>query len=129
MTNTRTTAIKSLITVAALSAALTGLGANAQPRPQNNHPLPPVAANASLDRQISDRITSLRTRIDEGRRFKKLSRSEGARLDTRINGVEALRIRYNRSHGLDRSEFATLNAKLDQLSKDIHYQGNDGNRH
>ncbi len=128
---TSKTALKSLIAVAAFGAALTGMAANAQPGPQN-HPMGPnhgPAAHIDNGQQLKDRVQNLRSRINEGKRFRKLSVREASRLTGRLNEIVSLQRGYERSnHGLDVRETATLNAKLDQLSADIHYQGNDGNR-
>ncbi len=124
---TSKTALKSLIAVAAFGAALTGVAANAQPRPVGPDHGP--AAHVDSGMQLKNRVENLRSRINEGKRFRKLSVREASRLTGRLNEIVSLQRSYERSnHGLDMRETATLNAKLDQLSADIHYQGNDGNR-
>ena len=126
---TSKTALKSLIAAAALSAALTGMAANAQPVPQNHGMGHGPVVTQGNGMQLKTRVENLRSRINEGKRFRKLSVREASRLTGRLNEIVSLQRTYERSkHGLDMRETATLNAKLDQLSADIHYQGNDGNR-
>lgn len=121
---TFTPAIKSLIAIAAVGTALTGMTANAQMR-LPMHPTP--VTRADHDRQIDGKIDNLQARITEGKRFHKLSGREASRLQGHLNAISSLKRSYERSRGLDGREVATLNARLDQLSIDIHYQGNDGN--
>ncbi len=125
-------ALKSLIAIAAISATLTGMSANAQPRPDrhdNHRGAPSDNHYARGDAQINARIETVRDRITSGKRTRRLSGREASRLLSRLNTINALKVSYMRSgHGLDRNETATLQSKLDQLSGDIHDQGHDGNR-
>ncbi|WP_443749604.1 hypothetical protein [Asticcacaulis solisilvae] len=114
----KSTLVKALILATALTGTVSAVAADAQPRP---------VVSAMRDDHLDGRIDNLRTRIEDGRRDHALSGREAARLTSRLNGIRSLKRQYER-RGLDARETATLNAKLDQLSADIHYQGHDGNR-
>ncbi len=116
----KTTIFKALIAAAALTGTVSAVAADAQPRA--------YAHQEMHDNGIESRIDNLRDRINDGRRAHALSAREASRLTVRLNGIKSLERQFERSRGLDARETATLNAKLDQLSGDVRYQGRDDNR-
>ena len=111
------TTLKSLIAVAAVGAALTGMSATAQPRHAYDH---------RSDRQIENRIDNIHDRIADGRRANRISMREATRLTTRLDGINDLKRDYMRTgRGIDSREKAQLNARLDRLSSEVRYERHD----
>jgi hypothetical protein len=124
--------MKTLITMAAIAAALTTMTAPAMASAQ---PLKPVAVayNNHFDNhastELNARIGNLQTRIDMGKRTRQLSFREASRLSSQLSSIISTKRSFERSgRGLDGREVATLNSKLDGLSARIHVQAHDGNR-
>ncbi len=123
---------KTLITLAALAAALTTLSA---PAIASAQPARIVAVvdhrgpgwnNASV--QLNSRIATLNSRIDQGRRAGMISLREGRRLNNELNLISSQKRSYERSgRGLSVSEISTLDTRLDRLQGQIHYEKNDRN--
>ncbi len=124
--------MKTLITMAAMAAALTTMTAPALAEAQ---PLKPVAIayhdrfDAHASAELNSRISNLQTRIDMGKRTRQLSLREAARLSSQLSSIVSTKRSFERSgRGLDGREVATLNTRLDDLSARIHVQAHDGNR-
>lgn len=124
---------KTLLTAIILSAALTSMGMAAHASPTHS----PIHASSHADRQdmrqstdLNDRITSLRSDLNQGQRSARISRKEAARLTGKLDNITTLKRSYERSgRGLNNNEIHTLNAKLDTLSGQIRTQKLDHNRH
>jgi hypothetical protein len=125
---------KTLITLAAVAAALTTLSApaiaSAQPTrvvviadqrgPGWNH------RDDRASAQLSNRIATLDARIDQGRRTGQISMREGRRLNNELNLISSQKRSYERSgRGLSISEISTLDNRLDRLQSQIRYEKND----
>lgn len=126
---------KTLITMAAMAASLTALTipAVSDARPLQRQPIERGYHDNRSDMrssaELNGRINSVETRISLGRRSGQLSLREAGRLNARLNSITALKRSYERSgRGLNGSEVATLNSRLDTLSGQIRVQGHDGNR-
>ncbi len=127
---------KTLITLAAVAAALTTLSApaiaSAQPArvvviadqrgPSWNH------NDNRASAQLSNRISTLDARIDQGRRTGQISLREGKRLNNELNLISSQKRSYERSgRGLSVSEISALDNRLDRLQGQIRYEKTDRN--
>ena len=129
------TTTKTLITLAAMAASLTALTipAVSDARPMQRHPIERSHNDNRSDMrrtaELNNRINSVETRISLGRRSGQISVREAGRLNNSLYGITALKRSFERSgRGLNGSEVATLNSRLDTLSGQIRVQGHDGNR-
>lgn len=137
------TAQKTLIALATLAAAATGLAAPAMAGDVR------AVVRVDYDRhggwddhgrhggwddrddnrgayQLDERIDRLQDRIRMGERTGQLNRREAFRLRDRLDRIEATKRAYERSgRGLDRREVAMLSDSLDRLADDIHDQRSD----
>ena len=123
---------KTLITLAAVAAALTTLSAPAIASAQPARVVVvadhrgPGWNNASA--QLSNRISTLDARIDQGRRTGQISLREGKRLNNELNLISSQKRSYERSgRGLSVSEISTLDNRLDRLQGQIRYEKTDRN--
>jgi TolA-binding protein len=127
---------KTLITLAAVAAALTTLSAPAIASAQPARVV--VVADQRgpgwkhndnrASAQLSNRIATLDTRIDQGRRTGQISLREGKRLNNELNLISAQKRSYERSgRGLSISEISTLDNRLDRLQGQIRYEKTDRN--
>ena len=125
---------KTLITMAAVAAALTTLSvpamASAQPSRVvviTDHRTP--GWNHRDDRatvQLNSRIATLNARIQQGRRTGQISMREGKRLNNELNLISSQKRSYERSgRGLSLSEISTLDKRLDRLQGQIRYEKTD----
>lgn len=125
---------KTLITLAAIAAALTTLSApaiaSAQPARVvviTDHRGP--AWNHRDDRasaQLSNRIANLDARIDQGRRTGKISVREGRRLNNELNVISSQKRSFERSgRGLSLNEISQLDNRLDRLQGQIRFEKHD----
>lgn len=125
---------KTLITLAAVAAALTALTAPAiaSARPAHvvvvtDHRGP--GWNHRDDRasaQLSNRIARLDARIDQGRRTGQISYREGRRLNNELNLISSQKRSYERSgRGLSLNEISLLDNRLDRLQSQIRYEKHD----
>lgn len=127
---------KTLITLAAVAAALTTLSAPAIASAQ------PARAMAISDHrasgwnhrddraaaQLSNRIARLDARIDQGRRTGQISMREGRRLNNELNLISSQKRSFERSgRGLSVNEISQLDNRLDRLQGQIHYEKTDRN--
>ena len=126
---------KTLITLAVMAASLTALTipAVSDARPMQRHPIERSHNDNRSDMrstaELNNRINSVETRISLGRRSGQISLREAGRLNASLNSITSLKRSYERSgRGLNGSEVATLNSRLDTLSGQIRVQGHDGNR-
>ena len=79
--------------------------------------------------QINSRIERLRDWIDRAEDSGRLSHREAVRLEWRLRRIADMKRDFERSgRGLDGREVAMLNDRLDDLSRDVRYEGHDGNR-
>ncbi len=126
---TASTTTKTLLAMIVMSAGVTALSLPAQAAPLR-HPVPvAVHYDMQASKRIDVRIQSLKSDLSQGQRSGRISRAEAARLSGKINTVASLKRSYDRSgRGLTTSEVATLNAKIDTLSGQIHTQAFDHNR-
>lgn len=125
---------KTLITLAAVAAALTTLSA---PAIASAHPARVVVIadqrgpgwNHRDDRatvQLNGRIASLNARIDQSRRTGQISMREGRRLNNELNLISSQKRSYERSgRGLSLSEISALDKRLDRLQGQIRYEKTD----
>ena len=132
------TTFKTLITLAAMTAGLTAIAAPmanaAEMRPIYMRAPVAVQTTVKVDYQtrmdrhmdmranaaLDARIGNLQDRIDTGKRTHDLTRLQAARLTGKLNSIAALKTDFARSGGgLNGSEIATLNAKLDNLSAQV----------
>lgn len=124
---------KTLLATLIMSAGLTAMSLPASAAPTH----PPIHASSQADRQdmrqstdLNDRITHLRSDLNQGQRSGRISRKEAARLTGRLDNITTLKRSYERSgRGLTHNEIRALNAKLDTLSGQIRTQKLDHNRH
>ena len=126
---TASTTTKTLLAMIVMSAGVTALSLPAQAAPLRH----PAAAVSHYDTQASSRldtrIQSLKSDLNQGKRSGRISKKEAIRLSGKINTVASLKRTYARSgRGLTQPEIATLNAKVDTLSGQIHTQAHDNNR-
>lgn len=124
---------KTLIALAAVTAAATGLAVPA-------FAAPPTAQIVRVDYdrwdrnhrddraeyRLDSRIDALYDRIRDGRRSGGLSRTEADRLLRRLDGIAAERRRAERTgRGLNQREVAALSDRLDRLSREVRYERHD----
>lgn len=127
---------KTLITLAAVAAALTTLSAPAIASARPAHVVlvsdhRTSGWNHRDDRasaQLSAKIARLDSRIDQGRRTGQISMREGRRLNNELNLISSQKRSYERSgRGLSLSEISTLDNRLDRLQGQIRYEKHDFN--
>ena len=125
---------KTLITLAAIAAALTTLSApaiaSAQPARVvviTDHRAP--AWNHRDDRasaQLSNRIANLDARIDQGRRAGQISMRESRRLNNELKLISSQKRSFERSgRGLSVKEISQLDNRLDRLQGQIRFEKHD----
>ena len=126
---------KTLMTLTAMAASLIAftIPAVSDARPMQRHPIERSHNDNRSDMrssaELNNRINSVETRISLGRRSGQISLREAGRLNASLNSITSLKRSYERSgRGLNGSEVATLNSRLDTLSGQIRVQGHDGNR-
>ena len=134
---------KTLMTLAVIAATLTTIAAPAIATAAPRHATVIVVDdrgpahndfNRGRDRndygssaQLDSRIERLDSRIDQGRRTGAVSVREGRRLNAELRNIVALKRGYERSgRGLNRSEVASLDSRLDRLQAHIRFEKRDG---
>jgi hypothetical protein len=131
---------KTLIALAALTAAATGIMAPAMAMADTRGAVVVHVSNDRWDHNRRDdraenrldgRINNLYDRIRMGRRTGDISRRESDRLLSRLDSISAERRRAERTgRGLSPREVASLSDRLDRLSREVRYERNDNdNRH
>lgn len=115
--------MKTLITLAAIAATLTTMTVPAMASAQ---PLKPVAVAFHSDSRVSaaldNRIDQLKGRIAMGKRTHKLTSREALNLTVKLNNIAAAKHADERSgRGIDGREAASLNSRLDSLSRQIRF--------
>ncbi|HTM80015.1 hypothetical protein [Asticcacaulis sp.] len=127
---------KTLITLAAVAAALTTLSAPAIASAKPAYVLVvsdhrSTGWNHRNDRasaQLSAKIARLDSRIDQGRRTGQISLREGRRLNNELNLISAQKRSFERSgRGLNVNEISQLDNRLDRLQVQIRYEKTDRN--
>ncbi len=126
---------KTLIALAALTAAATGIAAPAIAMADTRGA---TVVRVDYDRwdhnrrddraeyRLDSRIDNLYDRIRMGRRTGDLSRREADRLLSRLDSIQAERRRAERTgRGLSSREVAVLSDRLDRLSREVRYERND----
>ena len=137
---------KTLITAAALAAAIVALPAVSNAAPVTARVVVATSVgyhdnggrggrwddrggNNGASFAIDRRINELDARIDAGRRSGSLSFREASRLSDRLNAIRWSKRGDDRSgRGLSGQEAASLNARLDDLSASVYGQRHDRNR-
>ncbi len=72
--------------------------------------------------ELQGRIDNLRGRIGDALHAHQIDHRQFDRLNGRLNAIVARKHRDERSgRGIDRDELASLNASLDDLSRDVHW--------
>jgi hypothetical protein len=123
---------KTLITLAAVAAALTTLSA---PAIASAHPTRVVVVTdhrgpggTHASAQLNGRIATLDARIDQGRRTGNISMREGRRLNNELNLISSQKRSFERSgRGLSVNEISQLDNRLDRLQGQIRYEKHDMN--
>lgn len=131
---------KTLITLAAVAAALTTLSAPAiaSARPAqviviSDHHASGWNRNRNhrddrASAQLSAKIARLDSRIDQGRRTGQISMREGRRLNNELNLISSQKRSFERSgRGLSLNEISQLDNRLDRLQGQIRYEKTDRN--
>ena len=121
---------KTLIALAAVTAAATGL---AVPAVADTRTATIVRVDYDYNRRddriehrLDSRIDNLYDRIRAGRRTGDLSRVETDRLLRRLDSIAAERRRAERTgRGLSPREAASLNDRLDRLSREVRFERHD----
>ena len=126
---------KTLIALAALTAAATGIAAPAIAMADTRGA---TVVRVDYDRwdhnrrddraeyRLDSRIDNLYDRIRMGRRTGDISRREADRLLSRLDSIQAERRRAERTgRGLSSREVAVLSDRLDRLSREVRYERND----
>ncbi len=126
---------KTLIAIAALTAAATGIMAPAMAVADTRSAAVVRVSNDRWDHnrrddraeyRLDSRIENLYDRIRAGRRTGDISRREAERLFSRLDSISAERKRAERTgRGLTPREFASLSDRLDRLSREVRYERND----
>jgi hypothetical protein len=127
---------KTLITLAAVAAALTTLSAPAIASAKPAHVVVVSDHRSSgwnhrddrASAQLSARIARLDSRIDQGRRTGQISLREGRRLNNELNLISSQKRSFERSgRGLSVKEISQLDNRLDRLQDQIRYEKTDRN--
>jgi len=128
---------KTLIAIAALTAAATGIMAPAMALADTRGAAIVHVSNDRWDHNRRDdraeyrldgRIEALYDRIRMGRRSGDISRREAERLFSRLDSISAERKRAERTgRGLSPREVAALSDRLDRLAREVRYERNDNN--
>jgi len=126
---------KTLIALAALTAAATGIAAPAMAIADTRGA---AVVRVDYDRwdrngrddraeyRLDRRIENLYDRIRAGRRTGDISRREAQRLFSRLDSISYERKRAERTgRGLSPREVAVLSDRLDRLSREVRYERND----
>lgn len=126
---------KTLIALAALTAAATGIAAPAIAMADTRGAVVVRVDNERWDHnhrddraeyRLDSRIDNLYDRIRMGRRTGDISRREADRLLSRLDSIQAERRRAERTgRGLSSREVAVLSDRLDRLSREVRYERND----
>lgn len=126
----KTTLIALAAAAAALTAAAAPMNASADPAWGRGHDRGDW--NHRDDRaqmQLRQRIDTLDSRIDMGRRTGDLSGREARRLSRELNNISwQVRDAERSGRGLSPAEYASLSARLDRLSMQVRENRHDGNR-
>ena len=127
---------KTLITLAAVAAALTTLSAPAiaSARPAHVVAIADHRGNGwnhndnRASAQLSAKIARLDSRIDQGRRAGQISAREGRRLNNELNLISSQKRSFERSgRGLSVNEISQLDNRLDRLQGQIRFEKTDRN--
>lgn len=126
---------KTLIAIAALTAAATGVMAPSMAAAQTRGAVVVQVSNDRWDHnrrddraeyRLDSRIDNLYERIRMGRRTGDISRREADRLLSRLDSISSERRRSERTgRGLSPREVASLSDRLDRLSREVRYERND----
>jgi hypothetical protein len=126
---------KTLIAIAALTAAATGIMAPSMAAAQTRGAVVVQVSNDRWDHnrrddraeyRLDSRIDNLYERIRMGRRTGDISRREADRLLSRLDSISSERRRAERTgRGLSPREVASLSDRLDRLSREVRYERND----